>query len=274
MTIDIAAPFSPEARQGDTPPPLPLAGPRPQGDARRPMASSAARMVGAWTRHRIVEWIGGATVGTDVAASAIGAAGDIGSGDWADIIARPHGGASCSIMIGDAMGSGASAAPSGRLLRLSARAFLDCSHHAAPMITALDRLVARWDDTIATCLSVDIGSGQVVAHSAGHPPPLIIDDRGVAQLLRVPTAGPLGLGASCAAAAYARIAPGTTVVMYTDGLIQRRRLPIDDGLRWLLAASGGMHVLPVEVVAHQLLQQSVELSPAEDDITVVAARVK
>src|SRR5579871_87239 len=106
MTIDVATPFSRAARQGDSSPGLAGSGPRPQPRARPPMASSAARIVGACTRHRIVEWIGGATVGTDVAASAIGAAGDIVSGDWADIIARPRGQASCSILIGDAMGSG------------------------------------------------------------------------------------------------------------------------------------------------------------------------
>jgi serine phosphatase RsbU (regulator of sigma subunit) len=272
MAIDITTISSPRADATGAPP-LPVLGHPHQADARRTMASSAERMVGAAGRDSVVEWIGGTTVGTDVAASAVGAGGDMVSGDWTDIIVRPHM-PGCSITIGDAMGSGAAAAPSGRLLRLSARAFFDCSHHTGSMITALDRLVARWDDTIATCLTVDIDtSGHVVAHSAGHPPPVVIDDRGGARFLQVPTAGPLGLGTICAAAAHAHVGPGATIIMYTDGLIERRHLSIDDGLTWLLATSSAMPGLPVDVVAHGLLERSIDLSPAEDDITVVVARL-
>jgi hypothetical protein len=274
MTIDLAARPSPDLRQHDALPPFPAAGPPRRPGSRGSMASSAERFVGAVVGNGVVEWIGGRTLGADVAASAVGAAGDTLSGDWADIVARPHR-PGCSITIGDAMGSGAAAAPSGHLLRLSARAFAACAQHASATITALDGLVSRWDGTIATCLTVDIGTaGHVTAVSAGHPPPLVIDPLGGARFLRVPTAGPLGVGATCAPAARAHFAPGTTIVLYTDGLVARRRLPVGDGLGWLLAVSSQMHGLPVEVVAHRLVQQSIALSPLEDDTTVVAVRLR
>jgi hypothetical protein len=274
MTIDLAARPSPDLRHSDASPPFPAAGPRRRPGRRGAMAASAERIVGTAAGNGVVEWIGGRTFGADVAASAVGAAGDTLSGDWADIVARPHG-PGCSITIGDAMGSGAPSAPSAHLLRLSARAFSTCVQDAGATITALDGLVSRWDATIATCLTVDIGTtGHVTAHSAGHTPPLVIEPRGGARFLRVPTAGPLGLGVTCAPAAHAQFAPGTTIVLYTDGLVARRRLPIGDGLGWLLAVSSQLHGLPVEVVAHRLVQQSIALSPLEDDTTVVAARVR
>jgi serine phosphatase RsbU (regulator of sigma subunit) len=200
--------------------------------------------------------------------------GDTVSGDWADILTPPLA-SMCAVTIGDAMGCGAAAEPSARLLRFSSRALFDCTRDVAATMTALDRLVCRWDGTLATCLTVDIrASGRVTAHSAGHAPPVIIDAHGVARALRVPTAGALGLGRACAPPLRTNLARGATVIMYTDGLITRRGLPLDEGLRWLLDASAGMHDVPVSILTHRLLQQSIDRNRAEDDITVVAARLQ
>jgi hypothetical protein len=75
MTIDIGARTSAQVHHtGEMYPFAPIGAIHPAG-TRRSLASSAERIVGGDRRTSIVEWIGGATVGTDVAASAIGAAG-------------------------------------------------------------------------------------------------------------------------------------------------------------------------------------------------------
>jgi serine phosphatase RsbU (regulator of sigma subunit) len=72
---------------------------------------------------------------------------------------------------------------------------------------------------------------------------------------------------------HATMTPGSTLVLYTDGLVDRRFLPLAAGFARLRAAATGCHTVPVEGLAEWLLAASLAAGPAEDDATVVVARV-
>jgi serine phosphatase RsbU (regulator of sigma subunit) len=256
MTLDTASRHTP--RQAPMLQPLPVME-RPLGGGyaelmRVPPPSQLGRavhdVIDTFLIGGVVEWVGSAARGLDVSACALGADGGPASGDWADIrtgLDLPG----TLVIIGDAMGCGERAAASQRLLRLRARRLLRRTRHVPSTMTALDQFVSTFDDTIATCLMVqfDPVSRCVEIHNAGHTPPLIIDQRGTPAYLSAPA--------------------GSTVVLYTDGLVERRGVPIELGLEWLREAARGTHGVSASRLARRLLTRSLDLGPAEDDMTVV-----
>jgi serine phosphatase RsbU (regulator of sigma subunit) len=276
MTLDTASRHTP--RQAPMLQPLPVME-RPLGGGyaelmRVPPPSQLGRavhdVIDTFLIGGVVEWVGSAARGLDVSACALGADGGPASGDWADIrtgLDLPG----TLVIIGDAMGCGERAAASQRLLRLRARRLLRRTRHVPSTMTALDQFVSTFDDTIATCLMVqfDPVSRCVEIHNAGHTPPLIIDQRGTPAYLSAPTRGPLGVGMGCAAPVRALVPAGSTVVLYTDGLVERRGVPIELGLEWLREAARGTHGVSASRLGRRLLTRSLDLGPAEDDMTVV-----
>ncbi|MGW7790807.1 PP2C family protein-serine/threonine phosphatase, partial [Streptomyces tricolor] len=124
----------------------------------------------------------------------------------------------------------------------------------------------------ATCLlaRVDPGRGQVTLASAGHLPPALIDRDGVTGLLSVPVGPPLGTGLGGYESATHRLAPGETLVLFTDGLVERRGEDIDRSLD-RLAALGFAAGDAVDSVLETILGR-LDARHAEDDVAVLAAR--
>jgi serine phosphatase RsbU (regulator of sigma subunit) len=116
-------------------------------------------------------------------------------------------------------------------------------------------------------------TGLALVVNAGHPPPLVVDHTGRAAFMRPATSPALGVGAPDAVPVHATMTPGSTLVLYTDGLVDRRSLPLAAGFARLRAAATGCHTVPVERLAEWLLAASLAAGPAEDDATVVVARV-
>ena len=108
--------------------------------------------------------------------------------------------------------------------------------------------------------------------SAGHPPPVIVRGGREASLLGISTAPPLGtLPFATYHETEATLEPGDTILLYTDGLVERRREPLTDGLERLRALAA------VPATADQLCQRVIQgLMPpggGDDDIAVVALRI-
>jgi serine phosphatase RsbU (regulator of sigma subunit) len=114
-----------------------------------------------------------------------------------------------------------------------------------------------------------------VAAQAGHLPPVLVLPDGATQVLDLPPGLPLGLGAESFVATQFSLPPGATLALYTDGLVESRTRPIDDGLAALRGALGSALARPgctlsdaCQTVTQALRQQG------EDDITLVLARIR
>ena len=94
-------------------------------------------------------------------------------------------------------------------------------------------------EQIATALLaiLDPGTGALTVASAGHLPPLVRTDEGKVDFLDVEPGPPLGTGAGGYTDLEVMLTDGATVLLYTDGLVEDRRLPIDEGLATLAAAA-------------------------------------
>jgi hypothetical protein len=197
-------------------------------------------------------------------------------GDWHDIVALPGGRA--ALVVGDAMGHGPEAASVMVQLRTAAHTLADLGLAPGEMLSRLDKLAAGMAATpFATCISLvlDPASSTCVAAQAGHLPPVLVLPDGATQVLDLPPGLPLGLGAESFVATQFSLPPGATLALYTDGLVESRTRPIDDGLAALRGALGSALARPgctlsdaCQTVTQALRQQG------EDDITLVLARIR
>jgi len=188
-----------------------------------------------------------------------GAAGlDIG-GDWYDVIdvdARR-----VLVVAGDVSGRGIPAASLMATLRSSIRAFASEGRQPVEILDRLTRLVdIERDGHFATvvCADLDLLTGVVTVANAGHPSPLLVTPDRV-SVLESPVGPPIGVVSEAPyEQATVRLEPGTTVLVFTDGLFERRGETIDDGfqrLRTSVAAerrSNAVGALVDAVVAAQL----------------------
>ncbi|MFI8497065.1 PP2C family protein-serine/threonine phosphatase [Streptomyces sp. NPDC085524] len=126
----------------------------------------------------------------------------------------------------------------------------------------------------ATCLvaRVDPARGTAVYASAGHLPPAVFGAEGRGELLDVPVGPPLGTGVGGYEALARPIGPGQTLLLYTDGLVERRGEDIDASLARLTALRTSAGARPVDVV--DAVCEGPDARHAEDDVAVVAARLR
>jgi hypothetical protein len=197
-------------------------------------------------------------------------------GDWHDIVALPGGRA--ALIVGDAMGHGPEAAAVMVQLRTAAHTLADLDLPPEEMLRKLDRMAAGMPTApFATCICavIDTSGSSCVIAKAGHPPPLLALPGGATQVLDLPPGLPLGLGAESFEATQISLPPGATLALYTDGLVESRTRPLDDGLAALrdalssaLGRPGSTLDSSCERVTQALRQRG------EDDITLVLARVR
>ncbi|MGW7330944.1 PP2C family protein-serine/threonine phosphatase [Streptomyces sp. NPDC054840] len=194
-------------------------------------------------------------------------------GDWFETV-RLHFGRTL-LVVGDVMGHGLEAAVDMNAYRSLLRdvASTDLAPHR--VLRQLDALAAAdADRRPATCLivRVDPARGSAVYASAGHLPPAAFTADGPGELLRVPVGPPLGTGIGGYEAVALPITAGQTILLYTDGLVERRGEDIDTSLGRLAAlrmATGAGVSDVVDAVCNGLDAQH-----AEDDVAVLAARLR
>ncbi|MGW4502727.1 SpoIIE family protein phosphatase [Micromonospora sp. NPDC004336] len=108
--------------------------------------------------------------------------------------------------------------------------------------------------------------------NAGHPPPVLVPPDGAARLLGTDPDPLLGVGPVGRADHELALDPGTTLVLYTDGLVERRDAPIDVGIDRLREAAGRLRHLPLEEFCDVLLAELAAVPG--DDIALLALRVE
>jgi GAF domain-containing protein/anti-sigma regulatory factor (Ser/Thr protein kinase) len=169
-----------------------------------------------------------------------GAAGTHVGGDWYDVIPLERG--RVALVIGDVMGRGVQAAAVMGQLRATARAHItgefEPGEVLARMGSELMRLEQEQIATVLLCL-LDPQTGRLTAASAGHLPPLVRTDDGTVEFLDVRPGPPLGAGSVSYANLEVTLRAGATVLLYTDGLVEDRWMPIDKGMATLSLAAAG-----------------------------------
>ncbi|MGW0425228.1 ATP-binding SpoIIE family protein phosphatase [Streptomyces sp. NPDC003015] len=161
-------------------------------------------------------------------------------GDWVDLIPLPDG--EVALVVGDVMGKGVRAAAVMGQIRTACRAYAQLGLTPADVLEQLSVLV---DDiapgSIATCVYavLDRCRDQLRVAVAGHLPPARRDPAGGVTFLDETVGPPLGVGRQRYVEQEVSLPPGSRLLLYTDGLVERRGRPIDEGLRLLRELLGG-----------------------------------
>ncbi|MEV7858059.1 SpoIIE family protein phosphatase [Streptomyces hirsutus] len=190
-------------------------------------------------------------------------------GDWYDVITL--GGGRTALVIGDVMGRGVRAAAVMGQLRTAVRAYarLDLPPHE--VLQLLDGLATEIDaNQIATCAYAihDPNEGTLVHASAGHLPILVRDEHGTVQRADEPTGPPLGTGGWIHSSGSIPLGPGSTAVLYTDGLVERRNEDLDEGIAVLERALAGATGTP-QVICDRLVRSAGVTPEHDDDVAVL-----
>jgi serine phosphatase RsbU (regulator of sigma subunit) len=204
-------------------------------------------------------------------------------GDWYDAFVQPDG--ATVLVIGDVVGHDISAAASMGQLRSMLRgiavtgdvrpagllAQLDTAMTQLQLHTYATAALARFEQT-----PEDLARGitRMRWANAGHPPPLIIHPDGTVAELAT-WRGDLMLGVDHTARRSESVVSldrGTTVLLYTDGLIERRDSVLDDGMDRLRTAAAELADRPLDELCDRLIERLVDGHP-EDDVALVAIRL-
>ncbi|MFC5905943.1 SpoIIE family protein phosphatase [Streptacidiphilus monticola] len=200
-----------------------------------------------------------------------GASAEVG-GDWYDSLRLPDGRA--LLVVGDVMGHGLDAAASMGEFRMLLRALALQGWDPARILDEAQRTAhALRLDRVTTCLvaELDPAAGTATFASAGHLPPLLATPNAPARLLELPVDPPLGIGPHRYRSRTEQLPPGSVLLLYTDGLVERRGEDIDKSLS-RLPALGLDPAAPLEHLLDAALAQ-LSIVDGEDDVALLAARI-
>ncbi|QIQ02873.1 SpoIIE family protein phosphatase [Streptomyces liangshanensis] len=215
-------------------------------------------------------------------------------GDWFDVIELP--GHRTALVVGDVMGRGLRAAVAMGELRTAVRTLALLDLEPAEVLSALDE-IARGLGTpsgaqqasrvahksrdadlsevyLATCVYAvyDPVTRRCTFANAGHPPPVVVEPGEEPLLLDVPPGMPLGVGGEPFEQVEVELAEGALLSLYTDGLVESRDQPLDEGLTAFRAALSHP-VRPLEDVCDHVLN-TLDTRHGEDDIALLMARIQ
>ena len=197
---------------------------------------------------------------------------DVG-GDWYDLLALEGG--RVLIAMGDVVGRGERAAALMGQLRTATRVYGLEGRSPGEIIGHVNDMLNELgpgDMATMTCAELDPEVGQLTIASAGHPPPLVIGVAGTASYLEIDNGPPVGAVARMSFEEHVRpFAPGETLVLFTDGLVEDRLSPIDIGLERLRLAVEGTDDQPVEMLCDRALGALDE--HCHDDVALLAVRL-
>ena len=195
-------------------------------------------------------------------------------GDWYDVLRV--GDHRIGIIVGDCVGRGLSAAAVMGQLRSSARALLLTGAEPAKLLEELDSVAELIPDAFCTTVFLavlDTESGEFFYSCAGHLPAVLAAPRAKPTLLSDARSVPLVVQRkSSRPQSSVVLPPGSTLMLYTDGLVERRDVSLDGGIaRVSETVAGGMH-LPVDAVADAVLSEMAPPGGYDDDIAIVVYR--
>ena len=193
-------------------------------------------------------------------------------GDWHDVF-RDEDGRLC-FLVGDVVGRGLGAASAMGQLRSAVRAVAGAGTEPAALLMRLDHFVDQVETArMATLVyaELDLDDGTVRYACAGHPPPLLLPADGPARLLWGGRSTPLGTFTrhSPREQAEVRLAPGDRLLLYTDGLFERRDRGLDEGLDLLVSTGASVAHLPMGEAVSELTGSLLRDEVVRDDVCVL-----
>ncbi|CAG7596589.1 PP2C family protein-serine/threonine phosphatase [Actinacidiphila bryophytorum] len=197
-------------------------------------------------------------------------------GDWYDLVELP--GDRASVAVGDVVGHGLSAASVMGQLRSALSAAARVTSGPAEALDALGlyaRSVEGAESTTVVKAFIDWPERTITYSNAGHPPAALLHPDGSVQFLDQATDPPLGARPDHQPRPQATVdfTAGSTLVLYTDGLIERRHEDIDVGLARLASALRHRALFDPESLADTLLAELIPPTGATDDTALVVLRL-
>jgi PAS domain S-box-containing protein len=195
-------------------------------------------------------------------------------GDWYDTVALPDG--RIGIVVGDCVGHGLQAATVMGQLRSACRALLLQNIDPAQTLTALDRFAVQLPGAMCAtvfCGVLDPATGDLAYSSAGHPPAIVTHPDGTTDLLDQGRSRPLGvhLNAPRPEARYT-VPPRATLLLYTDGLVERRRQPLTTGIDRLAGTVREGRAAAIEELASDVMTDMAAGAGYDDDVALLLYR--
>ena len=193
-------------------------------------------------------------------------------GDWYDVFLPTEG--VLSVSVGDVVGRGLGAASAMGQLRSAVRAVAGPDAGPGSLLSRLDRFVEHVEAAGMATLAyaeLDLATGEFRYACAGHPPPLLIPLEGEPHLLWAGRSTPLGAFSrpQHRAEARVRLQEGDRILLYTDGLVERRDRALDQGLRMLQRAASQRPDVQLEDTVRQLTQTMLADESTRDDVCVL-----
>ncbi|MFE0352070.1 PP2C family protein-serine/threonine phosphatase [Streptomyces nigra] len=197
-------------------------------------------------------------------------------GDWYDVVDLPPD--RYAAAVGDVVGHGLHAAAVMGMLRSALSAVIRATPSPAQALEVLGLYARSMEGaTAATAVKVlvDTRSRLIIYSNAGHPPPVLLHTDGSCELLDKATDPPLGTREHHVPRPQAGVSyqPGDTLVLYTDGLIERRGEDIDVGLARLTSALDQDGTLGPDQLADELLARLDVAGGSSDDIALIVIRL-
>ncbi len=197
-------------------------------------------------------------------------------GDWYDVL--PIGENRIGIVVGDCVGRGLPAAAVMGQLRSSARALLINGAQPARLLEQLDSAAALIPNAYCTTVFLailDTESGVLQYSNAGHMPPVLVcagTDSG-STVLSDARSVPLAVGRDEPRPQASQVLPpGSTLMLYTDGLVERKQESIDDGITRAAQILVETMNLPLDVIADNMLRDLAPAAGYDDDVAMVIYR--
>jgi CheY-like chemotaxis protein/anti-sigma regulatory factor (Ser/Thr protein kinase) len=199
-------------------------------------------------------------------------------GDW--YTATPLGVTRIGVSAGDVVGHGLRAATVMSQLRSALGAAALATDDPAAVIDLLDRYAQTLDDaefaTVAYAI-IDTAAATVSYACAGHPYPLVVAPEGTVTWLRDGRRPPLAVKSFkkprwYAPTGAAALQPGSLLLLYTDGLIERRAESLEDGFARLTSAAAGCAKLPAGQACTELISKMTPAQGYADDVAIIAVR--
>ncbi|MGI5238281.1 SpoIIE family protein phosphatase [Dactylosporangium sp. CA-139066] len=194
-------------------------------------------------------------------------------GDWYDVFATSA--ESIGIVVGDVVGRGLRAASAMGQLRSAVRALATANDGPADVLRHMDDFVASFSAGQMTTLAyaeLALDSGRLRYACAGHPPPLLVEPGGVPSFLWGARSGPLGAMAAGRARSEAALTVprGSRLVLYTDGLVERRGEPTRQRLDRLAGLAAAHWQEPLSTLAGRLSDGMLPGEGGHDDMCLLA----